>query len=169
MDGAYLMDKIRSRCIECGDCLLWQGAGADKTPCMRLPGQRALVSVRRVVLQIAGTWKPGQLATNTCGTSACVGVEHAIGVTRKALVKQAVARTAYHKRPTRNAKISAIARAGGRLSPEAVEDIRASDLSTRALAARHGVAQSTVWELVSGKTYRDYAPSPFSGLGGRRP
>jgi hypothetical protein len=168
MDGAYLMDKIRSRSIECGDCLLWQGAGADKTPCMRLPGERSLVSVRRVVLEIAGKWRAGMLATNTCGTAACVGEDHAIGVTRKALVKRAVERTAYHKRPTRNAKISAIARASGRLSPEAVADIRASDLPTRALAERHGVSQSTVWELVSGKTYRDYNPNVFSGLGARR-
>ena len=166
--GAYLMDRIRAKCREDGDCLIWEGAGAEKTPTMRIPGSRALVPVRRVLLEIAGKWKGAAVATNTCGNSACVAEEHAIGATRRALVKAAVARTGYHKRPTRNARISAISRAAvGKLSAEAVEDIRSSDLSTRALAAIHGVSQAAIWDVVAGNTYRDYAANPFTGLGAR--
>lgn len=162
-----LMDRILQKCEEDGDCLIWQGAGSCRTPIMRIPGSRALVPVRRVVLELAGKWKGADVATNTCGNSACVAQEHAIGASRKKLVKMAVAKTAYHKRPARNARISAVARAGGKFSPEVVAEIRSSDLSTRALAAIHGVSQSSIWELVSGKTYRDYSPTPFTGLGAR--
>lgn len=163
------MDRIRAKCREDGDCLIWEGAGAEKTPIMRVPGSRSLVPVRRVVLELAGEWKGSAVATNTCGNSMCVAPEHAIGATRRALVKAAVARTGYHKRPTRNARISAISRAnGGKLSAEAVIEIRESELSTRALAAIHGVSQSAIWDVVAGRTYREYAANPFTGLGERR-
>lgn len=166
--GAYLMERIRAKCVEDGDCLIWTGATTSNgTPTMRMPKTREMIGVRRLVLKIAGRWKEGLLATSTCGHPQCVCEHHARGVTRAQLSKLAIKRTAYHLSPARNAKIAAAARARyGKLTPEMREAIMESDLPQRVLGEMYGVGQHSISELKQGKSYRDYA-NPFAGLGAR--
>jgi hypothetical protein len=164
--GAYLMAKIRSRCIEDGDCLMWPGSSDSKgIPTIRVG--RKIVSVRKLVLMRAGKWIDGLNAANTCGRPGCVAEEHSAALNRSELTKLAVERTQYHLRPQRNAKIAAAQRASnGVLNADMRAEIMASDESQHVLAARFGVSQHAVSDCLRGRTYRDYA-SPFAGLGAR--
>lgn len=162
-----LLETIIAHCTECGDCLLWRGAvNSNGIPMLRRAGSRKLHPLRRVVLQEVGTYVDGQLATNTCGRALCVAPEHALGVTRRRLTLLAIARTAYHKSPVRNARISAAVRAKrGRFADPAVRQaIIDSPLPQRALAKQHGVSQNTIGDLKNGVTYKVYG-SPWAGLG----
>jgi hypothetical protein len=157
------MQKIHARCIECGDCWLWQGAGADKVPLVRSPGRGPLVPVRRVVLELRGITVGNRLAIPSCGNPQCVAPGHAKAATRAQLNQMTTDRLRYQQRASRNAKISQKARARASLDEAKVAEIRASDLPQRALAAIYGVSQSTIGEAKNGANWKDYS-SPFLGL-----
>lgn len=168
-EGAYLLERIRSRCVEDGDCLMWQGAtDSSGTPLMRLNGSRSNVPVRRVVLQAIGKWsgKKNHVASNVCCASACVSEEHAREFSRSYLIKRAAERTGYHLSPVRNAKLAAAHRNKKLDDPALREAIKNSPLSTRALAREYGVSQTIIWMLVAGHSYKQYG-GHFQGLGAR--
>jgi len=164
--GAYLMTKIRARCTEDGDCLMWPGsANSNGIPSIRVG--KTVISVRKLVLMEAGRWKDGLNAANTCGRYRCVAEGHSAALNRRELSVLSAERTKYHLRPERNAKIAAYARKGSKLEcAEMREAILNSDLSTRAEARLRGVSQHAVCDLRGGRSFKQYS-SPFAGLGAR--
>lgn len=158
------IEAIHARCIEEGECWIWQGAtDTHSTPVMRLDGSRKLLPVRRFILEMNGR-KLGVLrATNTCGVKLCVNPEHAIGWNSARLIKRAAEVTGYARQPSRNAKISQKKREASPLTPELVQEIRSSPESGRAIARRIGHCQSTVQAIRAHETWKEYS-SPFAGL-----
>ena len=64
----------------------------------------------------------------------------------------------------RNAKISATQRRKvGKLTPEIVAEIRASDATLKELSEKYGIAKSTVGDIRRFEGWKDYS-SPFMGL-----
>lgn len=161
-----VLKRIRANCTECGDCLMWNGSvDTSGTPMVRVPGNRKMTPVRRLVLQAMGTAIKGKLATTSCDRKLCVAQDHAVAATRAELQQLTADRTLFQQRPGRNAKISASKRARGVVTPEQVAELRASPLSTRAAARLMGIAQSTAQQIRSGETHKDYS-SPFAGMVG---
>lgn len=110
-EGAALAAKIRARCTEDGDCLMWPGSTDSRgVPTVRIV--RRIVSARMVVLLAAGKWVDGHNAANTCGRIGCLAEDHLAALTRRELGLLAIENTKYHLRPERNAKIAARARKG---------------------------------------------------------
>lgn len=162
MDGT--IEAIHAKCIEEGDCWIWQGAtdGRD-TPVMRLPGSRKLVAVRRFILEMDGRKLGALRATNTCDVRLCVNPEHAIGWKSSKLIKRAAEASGYARQPSRNAKIAEKKRKASPLTPELVQEIRSSPESGHAIAARLGLAQSSIQAIRAYETWKDYS-NPFFQL-----
>lgn len=162
MDGT--IEAIYARCIEEGDCWLWQGpVDTNDIPIMRITGSRKLHPVRRYILQMDGTVLGSLRATNICNVPRCVNPEHARAWTMAKLIKRAADETGYAKQPARNAKIAARKRQLSPISPELIEEIRTSSESGRAIAIRLGYCQSTIQAIRAYDTWKDYS-SPFFAL-----
>jgi hypothetical protein len=165
MDGS--IEGIYARCIEEGDCWLWQGpVDTNGIPIMRITGSRKLHLVRRHILQMDGTVLGSLRATNTCNVTRCVNPEHAIGWPMSKLIKRAAKTTGYASNPARNAKIALKKRELSPITPEQIDEIRSSTESGHAIARRLGFCQATVQAIRAHETWKTYS-SPFAGLGSR--
>ena len=161
------MDLIRAKCIEDGDCLVWQGGRSTRTntgiPYMNSNGKS--VPVRRWIAEnVLNLQVDGKMASNICANPACVAPEHVAMKTRTKLQKDTIARTLYHLNPVRNAKLAKAARERSPHSPEMVEKIRAAEGSHKAIARELGVSFSMVNSIKNGQSYRDYTNNPWAGL-----
>lgn len=160
------LEAIRANCDEVGDCWEWRGALDGSAPVMRPSGERRLVPVRRVVLELSGKKLKGKLACASCVNARCVAPAHAVGLTRSQLQTRTAKESRYGNSHVRSAKMAAARRARSSLTMEKVLEMRASGLSTRAAAKRFGCAQSAAADAMAGRTWKDYN-SPFTTLMGR--
>lgn len=157
------IERIRLKCIECGECWMWQGAtDGGRTPVMRGPG-RVLISVRRRVLILSGIDVTGKLAVSTCEEYLCVAPKHAAAWTRKRLQQRSAKTTRYGKSVSRMAKIAEKRRESAKLSMEIATQIRNDTGSQRERAKKYGICQSTVSAIDRGLIWKDYS-NPFSAL-----
>ena len=68
----------------------------------------------------------------------------------------------------RSAKIAAAKRAAyGKLTTEAVHDIRTSNATGVAMAAKYGICEAKISQVRRHQVWRDYSANPFTGLGAR--
>lgn len=158
------IDLIHSKCVEEGDCWLWQGALHCGAPVMR-DGNR-VVNVRRWIAEhVKGLAIEGKLASPHCGNGKCCAPEHVDVVTRRTVQRRTTKRTQFQQRVTRNEKVALAARARSPVDQAMVDAIRASDMPGRALADQLGLAHSTVQHIRSHRSWKNYR-SPFAGLMG---
>lgn len=164
-DYESLVERVRLKCTECGDCWVWTGALSHGTPVMsvRAGGKKSMQSVRRLLLVAKGKDPGRKLATTGCETALCVSPEHLVAMTRQALTKRSCLRTGYANRLDRRAKVQAASKARRKLTDEQAAEVRASNLLLRELAAKYGVAKETIGAIRRGKSYRNYT-GPFAGL-----
>lgn len=158
------LEAIRANCDEVGDCWEWRGALDGSAPVMRPAGSRKLMPVRRAVMTLAGkSIGDGRLACAKCGNERCVNPEHAVALTRQQLQQRTAKVTQYGRSLVRAAKLASARRAYSPLTAEAVAQMRASGLSTRAAAAAFGCGQSAAADILAGRTWRDYS-NPMAGM-----
>lgn len=156
------LEAIREKCIEEGDCWLWQGAMDKGTPRAKVGGK--MVYVRRLVLELKGKKiHTGMRATTTCGDERCVNPDHVVASTPSAINAAVARRTGFARKAARRAKISAAKRKNSHVTPEMVAEIRSSDGTGRAIAARLGLHASTVNDIRAHRTWVDYS-NPFFQL-----
>ena len=166
-DGSrHTMETIAARCIEEGDCLLWQGAISKPSKPVMQTG-RKLIPVRRYIFTelLGKKVKPGHLVSFTCDNDLCVHEGHIDQMTRSELVKRAADRTMYHLRPDRNTKLAMAARSRSPHSEELVDQVRNAEGSYQQIADRMGLNKAFVGDIRSGR-HRKPA-TPFTGLGAR--
>lgn len=158
-----LMETIRLRCVECGDCLLWPGAMTTRGPVVTVAQKQ--IPLRRVVWeQKFGKLLPAdRIASVDCENRNCLAEGHISARTRSQINARSNRR---HGSTARNAKVANTRRKGSKLSDEGVQEIRASVLSAQALASKWSVSAAYVYMIQRGQCRRDYS-SPFAGLGGR--
>ena len=157
------LDTIRDRCDEVGDCWIWKGAYSHKAPAINIGGRST--SVRRFVAQaLLGRQTKNRYVTNCCGDLLCVAPDHLRVVTRSQLNAMTAERTGYGKSLTRSVKLAEASRRRARLSPELVQMIRQSDLSSAQLPKQLSVAKSTINDVRRGDTWRDYHNNPWNQL-----
>ena len=167
LDGANL-DRVRAQLArnteEVGECLEWQGYREDGTPriTVRANGRSQVMQVRRVqwLLHHGPESIENRLVYASCGNQHCVHPDHL-----KLLTPQQRGRMMGSRSNTaaRSAKIAQKARAKGKLTIENVREIRASDETGVALAARFGVNKSMISAIRSHRAWREFN-SPFAGL-----
>lgn len=164
-EGAYLLDRIMSGCIEEGDCLIWQH-GSAKIPHLNIDDKK--VSIRKLMLQLHGVeiLPQSKVFGVSCQTPHCVAVEH-IRQRTYAQHGKYFGNLGVYSGPVKIAKMAATKRAKSKLDDEKVAEIRASDKSSMALSAEYGVAASYITSIKAGKLWKNYA-SPFAGLFGSR-
>lgn len=162
-DGAYLMDRIRARCVEEGECLLWQGTlAAGCAPSIRHDGDT--VSIRRWLWVQMGkklTANGGAIKAK-CRNPRCVAEGCLIAGKRGPDVGR-------KHRPSTKLKAAALIRARSSLTLADVQEIRLSDAPTRELAERFGKAMNHIQAIRKGTQWNPALDgmTPFVGLGGR--
>lgn len=163
-EGAYLMSVIRSRCVEDGDCLIYQ-RGRGKLPYVTI--DRKKVNIRKlVVLAAGGRVIEGGFFGSCCETPRCIAEGHIRQRNRKQHGQHFGALGVYSA-TGKVARMAATKRAKSKLDDEKVAAIRASDKSSMALSKEYGVAASYITSIKAGKLWKNYS-SPFAGLGARQ-
>lgn len=154
-----LLQKIQSRCTECGECHLWTGAtNAKNHP------KLAHRSARRVVWEEAKGAKlsASQLITVTCGSSLCLNIEHL-----KLTSKSEVARKSNARQAVKLKRSAASARTNqakfGKLDMDKARYIRASEKTGIVLAAEFNVSPDLISKVRNFRAWKEYA-NPFAGL-----
>jgi len=158
-----ILEIIKNRTIEIGDCWEWQGAmqSCGTTPMIRYKQQT--ISVRRLILQVQGHALESKVATCTCGNHRCVNPDHLEAISRKRLTKRVASQLKRSISVLRMAKISSVARQHAKLNEQLAEEIRNAEGTQREIAKRFGVSQATVSVIKRGLTWRDYN-NPFAQL-----
>jgi predicted XRE-type DNA-binding protein len=159
-----LIEMIRSRCEEVGDCWEWQGYThvVSGMPVMSYQGRNN--RVRRVLAMGLGMNCCGKVVTNTCRNMLCVNPEHLQLMLRQSFNRRnAKEHAGLYINPAHRAKKAKIMRARSRLTPEIVEAIRNDPRPQRVIAEAYGTTQPTVSHIKRGHTWRDYT-NPFIQL-----
>jgi hypothetical protein len=160
-----IIDTLRDRIAEDGDCLRWTGACSNGHPSMHIKGGSALV--RRVLWEERhGPIPRGKIVRCTCNTPKCVNLAHCRLTTTQALARRLGA-AGFLGGPVRAAKYAAKYRASerARITQEAVRAIRDSKDRSTHLAALYGVHVSTVERIKNGTARREYSSNVWAGLG----
>lgn len=160
----HTLESIKARCIEEGDCWLWQGYITNKTPQMAVNG-KTMRPVRRVVLELAGAVvKPGAYLSPSCDNPSCVCPDHVVQRSPKehmsAMGKKAGEGVAYAQRI---AKLTETRRAQCKLTIEDARAIRQAEGTHKQIADRYGVNKALIGRIIRGQQWKDHA-NPFGGL-----
>lgn len=160
-----LLERVFARCEEVDDCWEWLGAtqSSGSTPVMSWYGRPA--GVRRLLMQYAGVNVGSRVATYSCGNQLCVAPHHLQAVTRAVLQRRSNKSVDY-KSVQRSILLARSMRASTRtrLNEAAAAEIRASEgATTRELAAKYGVSQHAICDVLRGRTWKDFS-NPFSQL-----
>jgi hypothetical protein len=144
------IDLIKDRCVEDGDCLLWQGAMCGDKPTARHDGGQC--NVRRLFWCLTNpskTLKAEQVLRVTCHDTRCL--LHVVRTSRSALMR----RTAQGLRGNLvvTASRTAARRRRSKLSQEAVAQIRTDPRPQRQLAEAFGVSRRTVQRIQQLQTW----------------
>lgn len=163
---ALLIERLRKRSNEVGDCWEWFGSmqSSRNTPAMNWRGH--VKPVRRHIAETMGLDLTGKVVTCSCRNRLCVNPDHLEVLTRKRLQTLTAKEQRYANNPARVKKISERARSRSRLTLEIVQQIRDAEGVQDDIAARFGVSQATVSSIKRGHTWRDYN-NPFAGLIGK--
>lgn len=153
------MDKIKHRCVEEGDCLLWQGAMASGT-CPVITIKQQTYPVRRLLWLRAGKALPEKGAiVASCGDDRCLLPAHMVQRKRGAPIGR-------KRTPLLRAKMAAIKQAQSSLTLADIEIIRTSAERAVDLAKRYGKAKKTIENIRNGHTWQ-VQTGFFAGLGAR--
>lgn len=149
-----ILDIIKLKTVEVGDCLEWTGYYNKKTPATSIGGRG--MTVRSLVALRLGMNIEGKLVTNRCCNTNCVNPEHLVVMTKSKfhshVSKNKVDQTALARR----IKLSKSVRKRSKLTPEIAQQIRSHPESEEKTAAIFGVCKRTVGSIRRGETWRDY-------------
>jgi hypothetical protein len=151
-----MVERIRMRCIECGDCLLWQGAVSKKGAGMYISFGCKRILIRRALWEL----RHGPIPE---GNDRCV--RHLLSMTI-AERNRRTARDGWFSSPAYRAKISRAKTRKSKLSDEAVARIRAYEGYVPQIAAEEGISEAYAYMLRRGR-FRLALDNPFANLGAR--
>lgn len=160
-----ILEKLKARCEEEGDCWVWQGCVNNGVPVASINGVNS--TVRRALYKLAhGEIGSGLVMITTCNDPRCINPDHARVVTR-AILAQEMGAAGIMGGTVRSAKISKTKRLKySKISVDIAQEIRVSNETGVALSKRYGVGQSLVSSVRLHKAWKEYS-TPFSGLGAR--
>lgn len=159
-----LLDYVRARCVEDGDCLRWTGTLYNGHPGGTLDRKKILI--RRALYERAnGAIPAGKIIRCSCGTPLCVELEHCQLTTYRGVAKECGA-LGLMSGPVRSARIAEAKRAGdqAKVTQHEARVIRVSDQPLRVLAERYGISESTVSRIKRSEVRREFVGNPWMGL-----
>jgi hypothetical protein len=159
-EGSYLMDKIRTRCVEEGDCYLWPGAlSAGSSPAVHYLGKH--YNLRHVQWEQMGKALPtdGKTIVTKCREKRCLAEGHLLVGSRS--------RPGLRRTPANRAKMAAISQARSSLTWDDIAEIRASSKTLDELVAEYRKSRRAIQYILSGHTWA-VTTGHFAGLGARR-
>jgi len=159
------LSEIKSRCVEEGDCWIWQGQiESGGSPRMWDAKRNTHASVRKVVLNLRGKEiEAGYRPLCTCGTRGCVAPNHLRVVSLSKYARKVLLPVANTQ--LRKAKIAATWRKRhARLTYEDVCGLRMGDEPSAQAAKRLGVSVGLVNKVRAHTAWRDHTASPWAGL-----
>lgn len=161
--GIITTEDIRQRCyVDAAGCWHWRMAcNSQGTPQAWFPARGITTSVTSIAHSLSkGCEIPqGKLWRPSCGEPGCVNPEHQRYTTRSRVMRG-------EKSVVHIAKITLARRKRSKLSPQAVDDIRATTDALVIAAARHGVTRSTVSRIRRGTAWRPVASVSIFSAGG---
>lgn len=159
------LDYIRLRCVEEGECWIWQQATSTTgAPVINRGG--SVKTVRRQMAEEMGMpLTRSSVVSTKCGDPLCCHPDHLKIISRSEQMKQVAQRTQYGANPARNRRISEVARKRPttRLTPEIVRELRETRPKVRDAAAKYKVSTFAIASAMRGDTWKDYS-NPFSQL-----
>ena len=159
-----LLDYVRARTIEDGDCLLWTGTLYNGHPGGTLDRKKILI--RRALYERAnGAIPAGKIIRCTCNTRLCVHLDHNKLTTYRDVATECGA-LGLMSGPVRRARIAAAKRAGpqSKLTQDDARAIRVSDAPLSVLSARYRISESTVSRIKRSETRREFVGNVWAGL-----
>ncbi len=157
------LDRIHAeRCVDEGECWIWQGAmsGTKKTtPSMQFRGRVQPAYVATYLLDRGLEAVPDGLGLwRSCLNLRCIHPKHVKAGTQAQKTKFLTLAGAYKCDPSRKAKITATARSRHAKLPGGMaeaREIRASDKSQAEISKDHGISISRVNRIRNGKAWRE--------------
>lgn len=158
------LEAIRLRCIECGDCLLWQGATTGRGHPQFKYGEHAGKSLRRIVYTHHNPQNPigARVVSVRCKEPTCLSPDH-LYLRNKSAVSAQMARDPATKL-RRSISMGRHAQAvRGKITMEIARQIRASSDICKVEAEKWGIHFSLVSKVRRNHAWIDRA-NPFAGL-----
>lgn len=159
------LDTLPMYCEDCGGCLRWKlSVNSGGHPQAKLGGKSGQLVRRYIFTELLGRQvPPGCVVTTTCEDALCLEPSHIIAMKRGRVQKRVydsgrrVIAAEYAATMRRRE-----AKGLNALTWEKVAEIRAAHaqgLNDYELAARYGVARSTIYQARKGITWRHEAPA----------
>lgn len=166
MTDFSLIERIRQRVIEEGECWNWTGAlqTCGSTPTMKYNG--TVMAVRRAIMLERGVPMGKGRATYTCGNPMCVNPEH-VGVRSIAAIqKRTIANLSAAQELIRGHNIAHALRKNKkhtRLSMEIAREIRAAEGTHLEIAKRYALDPADVSAIKRRRIWKEYVRNPLTG------
>lgn len=163
MTYAELVDYVRARSVEEGECWIWRGStSAGGSPLMRYAGKRHSVRTLLFTTKRERPVRRGRRLRMMCGTFGCVNPDHIAEITRASWV-QNVMRPRTNER-VRVLKVRVARHRMSKLSPEALADIRDGTEKLAVYAERYGISEGYAGLVRCGARMPAPVRNPFAGL-----
>ena len=163
----HTIESLKAKTVEIGDCWIWQGYFANKTPQVYWDGK--VMSVRRVIKELQTgkkAYKNIYISTK-CGEEKCINPDHyRYSTMREHMIL--MAKNANPQGIKRRMKLREAAKKRGliKLTDEQVSNILMSDESGPVLAARFNVTRGLINKIRNGscRFINKQISNPFAGL-----
>lgn len=163
----HTLESLHAKCIEEGDCWLWQGYFGNHTPMVYHDGN--LMMVRRLIAILSGksVQSNHKYISNTCNNKDCVCPDHLTFRTEKQHMSH-MAKSANQGSITRKIKLMNAARKRSitKLNVEKVQAIHLDQRSCSKIAKDYGVSKSLIAKVKRGDAWADVfkKSNPWAGL-----
>lgn len=153
-----ILDSVRERSIEEGDCWLWTGYCNNGTPATS-SGSKGYTVVRLMAIRL-GMNVTGKVAYMKCGNRMCVNPKH-VAVTSRVDMANRSLRASTKSLNWKIKQLRAV-QSKSRLTRDDVRAIRATEnVSQSELARRYGVSRRAIQRIVTGEGWKE----PTSPMG----
>jgi predicted XRE-type DNA-binding protein len=149
-----ILDIIKEKTVEVGDCMEWTGYYNRRTPATTIAGRG--ISVRSLVALRLGMPTDGKMVTNRCCNINCVNPEHLVLMTKSQFHSHVSKHRLDQTSLSRRMKISKAVRKRSKLTAEIAAQIRSHPGKQSEIAEQFGVCKKTVYVIRAGITWRDY-------------
>lgn len=149
-----ILEVIKEKTIEVGDCLEWQGYCNGRTPATSTGGVG--IGVRKLVALRLGMKVEGKLVTNRCGNNLCVKPEHLVLMVKGKFHSHISKTQVNHHCMHRRMKLSQSVRKKSKITAEIAAEIRVEPGTYKSVGEKYGVCAKTVQNIKNGTTWRDY-------------
>ncbi len=153
----WLLERVRDN----GDgCLIWTGFSQNGDPKATKGNNGVPYNVRRAIWKLMHGKDPAKncCIVNKCRAENCVAPECLEQVPRGSL------KAGKKMQANVRIKMAMARRQQSPLTQEALQEIKSRTETQRALGRKHGITQSMVSKIQTGKSWADFT-SPWAGLG----